>query len=292
MTQPHRSPATSAPVRFEVSDDIAQIVLSRPKKRNALSDEMVASIGDFCETLHGDVRSVILSAEGDHFSAGLDLSALSKTDTFGGLLHSRSWHRAFAKLEQGSVPVIAVLKGAVIGGGLELAGAAHIRIAEPSAFYALPEGSRGLFVGGGGSVRIPRLIGTSRMADMMLTGRVLTAEEGHQFGISNYLVEPGHGLAKAKELAAVVSNNTPVTNFAIINALPRIAQANPEDGFMMESMIAAIAQGTDEANERMQSFLAGRASKVKAAGVSTDGTASQPETATETATETGTDQNG
>ena len=89
------------------------------------------------------------------------------------------WHRAFERIERGRLPVVAVLKGAVIGGGLELASATHLRVAEPSAFYALPEGQHGLFVGGGGSVRVPRLIGAHRMADMMLTGRVLDAEEGH-----------------------------------------------------------------------------------------------------------------
>ena len=92
------------------------------------------------------------------------------------------WHRAFERIERGRVPVVAVLKGAVVGGGLELAAAAHIRVAEPSAFYALPEGQRGLFVGGGASVRVPRLIGAHRMADMMLTGRVLDADEGHAAG--------------------------------------------------------------------------------------------------------------
>jgi 1,4-dihydroxy-2-naphthoyl-CoA synthase len=76
------------------------------------------------------------------------------------------------------MPVVAVLRGAVIGGGLELAAAAHIRVAERSAYYALPEAARGIFVGGGGAVRIPRLIGTTRMIDMMLTGRTYTADEG------------------------------------------------------------------------------------------------------------------
>ena len=87
------------------------------------------------------------------------------------------WHRAFDHLQFGRVPVVAVLHGAVVGGGLELACAAHVRVAETSTFYALPEGQRGIFVGGGASVRVPRLIGAHRMADMMLTGRVYSAEE-------------------------------------------------------------------------------------------------------------------
>jgi hypothetical protein len=108
------------------------------------------------------VKAVVLDADGDHLSAGLDLSELTERDAFEGLEHSMMWHHAFERLERGRLPVVAVLKGAVIGGGLELATAAHIRVAEPSAFYALPEGQRGLFVGGGASVRVPRLIGAHR----------------------------------------------------------------------------------------------------------------------------------
>ena len=93
-------------------------------------------------------------------------------------MHSQLWHRCLEPIEQGDVPVIAVLQGAVVGGGLELAAACHIRIAEQSTFYALPEGQRGLFVGGGASVRVSRLIGVARMMDMMLTGRTYGAEEG------------------------------------------------------------------------------------------------------------------
>ena len=105
--------------------------------------------------------------------------------------------------------MVAVLHGAVVGGGLEIAAACHIRVAESSAYYALPEGSRGIFVGGGGSVRLPRLIGTSRMMDMMLTGRIYDAEEGQAIGLSHYLVEPGAGLAKGIELAKHIAGNAP-----------------------------------------------------------------------------------
>src|SRR3546814_2970966 len=107
------------------------------------------------------------------------------------------WYAAFRHIQFGRVPVIAVLHGAVIGGGLELAAATHVRIAEPSSFYALPEGQRGIFVGGGGSVRIPRLIGVARMMDMMLTGRVYDAAEGHAIGLSQYLVGKGEEIGRA-----------------------------------------------------------------------------------------------
>src|SRR6185436_5880067 len=131
-----------------------------------------------------------------HFCAGLDLSELQERDAGQGLQHSRMWHAALDLVQCGPVPVIAALHGAVVGGGLELASACHIRVADETTFYALPEGSRGIFVGGG-AVRIPRLIGEARMADMMFTGRVYNAEEGERVGFAQYLVPAGKATEKA-----------------------------------------------------------------------------------------------
>ena len=154
-----------------------------------------------------------------------------------------------------------MLHGAVVGGGLELAAACHIRVADPSTYYALPEGVRGIYVGGGGSVRIPRLIGASRMMDMMLTGRTYGAEEGLNMGLSHYLVESGKGLEKGTEIAKRVSANTQMTNYAILNVLPRIADVDRPAGYMMEAMAAAIASGGEEAQARLRDFLEKRAPK-------------------------------
>jgi enoyl-CoA hydratase/carnithine racemase len=251
-------------LQFERHDGgVGVLRLCRPAKRNALDDTTVLGLEAFFGAPPAGVRAVVLDAEGDHFSAGLDLSELDERDVLEGVQHSMMWHRAFARIESGSVPVIAVLKGAVIGGGLELASATHLRVAEVGTFYALPEGQHGLFVGGGGSVRVPRLIGAHRMADMMLTGRVLSAQEGHDAGISHYLTGTGEGLAKALQLARKIATNSPVTNFAVLQALPRIAAANPAEGFLMESLMAAVAGGSDEAKTRMRAFLEGRAAKVQ-----------------------------
>ncbi|TDO48435.1 enoyl-CoA hydratase/carnithine racemase [Kribbella sp. VKM Ac-2527] len=246
----------------ERHDQVAVVRLSRESKRNALDDATVLGLERFFSAPPRWARVVVLDAAGAHFSAGLDLSELTERSTFEGLEHSMMWHRAFAHIEQGRLPVVAVLRGAVIGGGLELASATHIRVAESTAFYALPEGQRGLFTGGGASVRVPRLIGVHRMADMMLTGRVLDAAEGQALGLSHYLVEPGAGLPKALELAEKIAGNAAVTNFAVLQALPRIADASPSQGYLLEALMASVASGSDEAKARMNAFLEGRASKV------------------------------
>jgi len=249
-------------LQVEAAGAVCHLRLNRPAKRNAMSDTLVAQLHTAFVNLPPEVRVVVLSGEGDHFCAGLDLSELGERSVAGGIAHSRSWHAAFEQIQFGRVPVIAVLHGAVVGGGLELASSAHIRVAEHSAFYGLPEGQRGLFVGGGGSARIPRLIGVARMADMMLTGRVLDAHEGQAAGLSTYLVEPGQGLAKAMELAQKIAANAELSNFAVMHALPRIADMAQSEGLFVESLMAAIAQGDEAAKDRMRAFLEGRAGKV------------------------------
>ena len=249
-------------LRLERAGPVLHLRLNRPAKRNSISDELLAQIHTVWIHLPVDVRAVVLSGEGDHFCAGLDLSELSERTVVEGMQHSRAWHACFDAIQFGAVPVVAVLHGAVVGGGLELAASAHLRVAEASAFYALPEGTRGIFVGGGGSVRIPRLIGVARMTDMMLTGRVLDAEEGQQVAISNYLVGDGQGLAKALELALKIATNAPLSNYAITQALPRIANLSASDGLFVESLMSSIAQGDEAAKERVRAFLEKRAHKV------------------------------
>ena len=249
-------------LRIEHAGPITHLRLMRPAKRNAINDALVAQLHTAFVNLPEATRATVLSGEGEQFCAGLDLSELGERSTADGIWHSRSWHAAFEQIQFGRAPVIAVLHGAVVGGGLELASATHLRVAETSAFYGLPEGQRGLFVGGGGSARVPRLIGAARMADMMLTGRVLDAAEGQAVGLSHYLVEPGAGLAKAFELAEKVAKNAPLSNFAVMHALPRIADMSQSDGLFTESLMAAIAQGDEAAKERMRAFLEKRAGKV------------------------------
>ncbi len=247
----------------ERQGDVAILRLNRAHKRNALDDDTVIGIDTFFGALPADINAVLLAGAGDNFSAGLDLSELKERDVRDGIQHSRLWHRAFEKIQFGKVPVVAVLHGAVVGGGLELAAAAHVRVAERSAYYALPEGSRGIFVGGGGSVRLPRLIGVARMMDMMLTGRTYSAEEGQAMGLTTYLVEAGKGFAKGLELAERIATNAPLTNFAVMHTLPRIAESDPAAGYAMEALISSIAQADPEAKTRLRDFLEKRGPKVK-----------------------------
>jgi enoyl-CoA hydratase/carnithine racemase len=262
--QPASGPLSALPMlQLQKAGAVLHIRLNRPTKRNSVSDELLAQLHTAFINLPADVKAVVLSGEGQHFCAGLDLSEVSERTVVEGMSHSRAWHRCFDAIQYGPVPVVAVLHGAVVGGGLELASSAHIRVAEASTFYGLPEGTRGIFVGGGGSVRISRLVGVARMTDMMLTGRVFDAAEGQQLALSNYLVADGEGLAKGLALAQKIAQNAPLSNYAITQALPRIADLSRDDGFFVESLISSIAQGDEAAKQRVRAFLEGRAAKVQ-----------------------------
>jgi enoyl-CoA hydratase/carnithine racemase len=260
-----RMPATpvSADLSLEIKGAVAVVRLTRAAKRNAINDALVLSLRQVFESFGPEVKAAVICGDGEHFCAGLDLSELSDRDAVQGMLHSRMWHKALDAVQFGPVPVIAALHGAVVGGGLELASASHIRVADESTFYALPEGTRGIFVGGGGSVRVPRLVGVARMTDMMLTGRVYNAVDGERAGFAQYLVPPGQALAKAIELAEKVALNAPATNFALTHVLPRIADQSADHGLMTESLMAAIAQSAPEAKARVRAFLDGKAAKVQ-----------------------------
>lgn len=243
-------------------DAVVHIRLNRPGKRNALSDGLIAQLHAAFVQLPADAGAVLLSGAGDHFCAGLDLSELVARSAPEAVAHSRSWHAAFDAIQYGRVPVVAVLRGAVIGGGFELAAACHLRVAEPTTFFGLPEGQRGLFVGGGGSVRIPRLMGVARMNDMMLTGRVFDATDAERFGIVNYLVPEHEGLTRGLALAKTVAGNAAMTSFAVMHALPRIVEQSPASGQFTEALVSAIAASTPEAQERVQAFLQGKAARI------------------------------
>ncbi len=253
-------------IQAERRGPVAVLTLSRPDKRNALSDALVLALQAFFSSLAGDVQAVVMHGAGDNFCAGLDLNELKETTLTESFQTSQIGQRLNDTVQFCKVPVIAVLKGAVIGGGLELAAAAHIRVAESSAYYALPEGTRGIFLGSGGSVRLPRLIGASTVMEMMLSGRVYDAAEAHdRLRMTHYLVGSGEGLDRALTIAAKVTANAPLANFAIIQALPRIVEQDPQAGLFTEMLMVGIAQDDDEAKRRLRDFLERKMNKVSRA---------------------------
>lgn len=255
--------AGEAPISYELRGAVAVLGLNRPEKRNAISDRVIEAIAEAVQRAEAEARAAVIHGYGDHFCAGLDLGEHVSKSTLEAVRGSRRWHAVFGQMERGTIPWVSALHGAVVGGGLELASSTHIRVADSTAFFALPEGQRGIFVGGGGSVRAARLMGAHRMADLMLTGRVVSAEEAERWGVVQYLVPRGEALDKALTLAEAAAGNAEMSNYAVLNALPRVQDMSSEDGLFVESLMSSLTSATPEAEERLRAFLEKRAKRLE-----------------------------
>jgi len=252
-------------MKAESQGDVLLVTLDRADKRNALSAafiEEIVALFDWVRRADG-VRAVVMRAEGSVFCAGLDLiehhlEDRSATDF---MYICRRWHAAFDAIQHCGKPVIGALNGAVVGGGLELASSFHIRVADQTTYFALPEGQRGIFTGGGATVRVARLVGEARMIDMMLTGRVYSGEEAVSVGLCQYLVE-GSSQDKAMEIARKAAQNPPLSNFAITSGIGHIGNMPASDAFYAEAFIAGITNTQPASKERLAAFMNKTAAKV------------------------------
>ncbi|QFZ85162.1 crotonase/enoyl-CoA hydratase family protein [Variovorax paradoxus] len=249
-------------ISYEVRDGVALIGIDRAAKRNAMNQGMFEALGRAAARAQNEARVGIIHSHGPNFSAGLDLAEHLERDPLASMHESRAQHAILNVIEQGRIPFIAALSGATIGAGLEIAASAHLRVGDETTFFALPEGKRGIFVGGGGSVRISRLIGVARMMEMMLTARTLAAAEGAACNLLQFTTPPGGALEKALELAAGIAKNSAVSNFAIINGLPRLRDASHDDGLFFESVLAAITLASPDAQAGLREFLEKRAARL------------------------------
>lgn len=253
----------TATIKTTIEDDIAIVTIDRPEKRNAMNDKLIAELDGFFGNPPEGVNAVIVHGNGGHFCAGLDLAEHEQREPVAGVYHSRNWHRVADSIEYGGLPVVSALTGAVIGGGLEIASSTHVRIAEPSVQFQLPEGRRGIFVGGSATVRVGRILGADRMREMMLTGRKYNADEGLQLGLAHYSVGEGEAMPLAKKLARKIADNAPFSNYLMMQAIPRINDMSRGDGLFTESLAAAMSQTSDGAKEGLRAFLEKRPPKFR-----------------------------
>ncbi|GAA6179531.1 crotonase/enoyl-CoA hydratase family protein [Shimia sp. NS0008-38b] len=252
MTKPE---AKDTVLLVDIDGPVATLTMNRPAKRNAMCDELLDAIDAFFSKPPKGVRVVILTGTAGHYCSGLDLSEHVARDAEGTMRHSRNWHRVMDVIQMSGLPVVSAMFGAVIGGGLELAASTHVRIAEPSCIFQLPEGRRGIFVGGGATVRVGRILGADRMCEMMLTGRKFGTEEGLAMGLTHYAVGEGEALAKARELANGIAHNASLSNYMMIQAISRISDMSRSDGLFTESLAAAVSQTSADAEEGLKAFL-------------------------------------
>jgi len=241
----------------DIEGPVATLTLNRPDRRNAISDALLAELSAFCDAPPEGVRVAILTGSGEHFCAGLDLAEQVARGADAAMAHSRGWHRALERVQFGGLPVVTAMRGAVIGGGLAVAAACHVRVAAPDVRFQLPEGKRGFFVGGGATVRVGRIIGPDRLTEMMLTGRTYGAQEGLALGLCHYIDDDP--LARAQALATEIAGNARLSNYFAIQGVARINAMAPEEGLFTEALCTAMAQTSPDAEEGFRAFLENRA---------------------------------
>jgi len=245
----------SDPVRLEIAAGIATITLARPEKLNALDDVMVGLLGRFADAVDADrsVRAVILTAEGKAFCAGGDIVAwggLSALEMGQGWV--RSGHRVFDKLARMKPPVIAAINGHALGGGLELAVTADIRICEVQAKIGLPETGLGMIPGWSGTQRLVRRLGGQVARRLALTGEIVTAEQALTLSIVDQVVEKGGALAAAQTMAERICQRGPVANIVVKQLIN--AAEDEDSGAIMEALASSLVSYTDDVKEGVSAF--------------------------------------
>jgi len=246
---------SDARLKIEIDNAIALLTVARPEKLNAFDIDMLKALSATCDTVEADasVRVVILTGEGKAFSAGGDIKAWAamSPNEFG---HQwvRFGHRVFERLATLRMPVIAAMNGHALGGGLELAAAADIRIAEAHVKIGLPETGLGMVPGWSGTQRLVKRFGAQIVRRMVLGGEMFSAEEGRENGLIDHVVATGAALQEAKAYAIRIAARGPA---ALEISKLMIAVANGEDnGAGVEALGSILAAKTGDLKEGVAAF--------------------------------------
>lgn len=239
-------------------DQIVTITINRPKKLNALNADTIQELHEAFKTanLDKEVRAIIVTGAGEKaFVAGADIKEFVKFNQIQGTQLSTKGHQLlFDFVENLETPVIAAVNGFALGGGLELAISAHIRVASHNARFGLPEVSLGVIPGYGGTQRLPQLVGKGRALEMILTGGMIAAGKALEYGLVNDVVEQEELLEVAKKMAIKISANAPSAIGAAINAVNAGFDVN-QNGFEVEKQAFGSCFGTADFKEGTEAFL-------------------------------------
>lgn len=244
-------------ILFENTDGVATVTLNRPGKLNAISSAMLHELRQCFERIRAEpsVRAVILTGAGRAFAAGADLKELASLDGVSGRDASQRGQEVFNQIENLGKPVIAAVRGYVLGGGCELAMAAALRIASENAQFGQPEVKLGLIPGYGGCGRLARLVGTARALEMILTGESITAHEAHRIGLVNRVVSDPDLLNKARVVARKIATNAPVAVRLAIEAVRCGAGARAQQEDTLEAALFGLCCSTTDMKEGTRAFL-------------------------------------
>jgi enoyl-CoA hydratase len=257
-----RAALALANVQYEKKGSIAYVTVNRPKVLNALNTPTWTDLRAAFEDAKADasVRGVILTGAGDKaFIAGADISELAHVDAYEAEESSRFGQGVLDLIENLGKPVIAAINGFALGGGCETAMACTMRIAVEHAKFGQPEVKLGLLPGGGGTQRLPRLVGKGRALQLILTGETISAQEAYRIGLVNEVVPAANLIARAETILKQVSANAPIAVKFSLDAANKGMDTSQAEGFALEASYFGICAATEDKKEGTSAFLEKRA---------------------------------
>jgi enoyl-CoA hydratase len=253
---------TLANVLYEKKGAIAYLTVNRPKVLNALNTPTLKDLLTALEDARDDtaVRGVILTGAGNKaFIAGADISELARVAAFEAEQSSRFGQDVLDLIENLGKPVIAAVNGFALGGGCEAAMACAIRIAVESAKFGQPEVTLGLVPGGGGTQRLPRLVGKGRALQLILSGEMISAQEAYRIGLVNEIVPPSDLIARAEAILNKIASNAPIAVKLALEAANKGMETSQSEGLLLEAAYFGLCAATEDKKEGTSAFLEKRA---------------------------------
>src|SRR5947199_4352972 len=260
------SPNTLENVLYEKKGAIAYVTLNRPKVLNALNRRTWEDLRTAFEDARDDaaVRGVILTGAGDKaFIAGADINELARVTAIEAEEATSFGQAVLNLIENLGKPVIAAVNGFALGGGCETAMACTLRIATESAKFGQPEVTLGIIPGGGGTQRLPRLVGKGRALQLILSGAMITAQEAYRIGLVNEVVPATDLIPRAEAILKQIFANAPVALRFSLEAVNRGLETGQAEGMAIEASLFGLCAGTEDKDEGTQAFLQKRAAKFK-----------------------------
>src|ERR1700723_4504004 len=257
-----RAALALANFRYEKKGSIAYVTVNRPKVLNALNTptwtDLLAAFAD--AKTDASVHGVILTGAGDKaFIAGADISELANVDAYGAEESSRFGQGVLDLVENLGKPVIAAINGFALGGGWETAMACTIRIAADTAKFGQPELTLGLVPGGGGTQRLPRLVGKGRALQLILSAEMIGAQEAYRIGLVNEIVPAADLLPRAEAILGKIASNAPMAEQFALTAVNRGLETTQDEGLLLEASYFGLCAGTEDKQEGTSAFLEKRA---------------------------------
>ena len=249
-------------VLYDKRAGIAYATVNRPKALNALDTPTWTDLRSAFEDARDDVdvRGVILTGAGDRaFIAGADISELAHVTAYEAQQSSRFGQGVLDLIENLGKPVIAAINGFALGGGCETAMACTIRIAVEAAKFGQPEVKLGLLPGGGGTQRLPRLVGKGRALQLILTGEMISAQEAYRIGLVNEIVPAAELIARAEAILKTIASNAPIAVRLSLEAANKGAETSQSEGQLLEASYFGLCAATEDKKEGTSAFLEKRA---------------------------------